>query len=200
MKRLALTLILLASPAGATPEYILPTLFHVTDVASDDVLNIRETPSPGAPIIGTLPPDARDIEVVAEQDGWGRVNVTERTGWVSMRFLASQTETWQTGLLPENFTCFGTEPFWSLDAQGDELVLKQPDENYPEGVSHPITRVASTGLFRDPLRVICAEGVTLFATPQICSDGMSDNLYGLGAAALFDADGRLLTGCCSIQP
>ncbi|MFD2813860.1 SH3 domain-containing protein [Paracoccus aerius] len=73
---LALTLAL-AGPALATQEYILPTLFDVTGVASDDVLNIRAEPNAKAAIIGTLAPDAFRIEVVEERQGWARVNTGE---------------------------------------------------------------------------------------------------------------------------
>lgn len=199
MKHLLIALILLAGPAAATPEYVLPTLFDVTGVASDDVLNIRENPNADSAIIGALTPSARDIEIVAEANGWGRVNLGERTGWISMRFLAPQNDVWTDGKLPDDFTCFGTEPFWSIDAKADRLVLVQADDSYPEGQSFPLVQIGRAGRFRDPLRVIRAEGMTLFATPRICSDGMSDNLYGLGAAALIDSDGRVLTGCCSIR-
>ncbi|MDT8854679.1 hypothetical protein RNZ50_06460 [Paracoccaceae bacterium Fryx2] len=53
-----------ASPASATPEYILPTLFDVTGVAARDVPDIRLAPDASAAIIGTIPPQTRDIEVV----------------------------------------------------------------------------------------------------------------------------------------
>ena len=49
VKGLVLGLFLaVASPAIATPEYILPTLFDVTGVAANDVLNIRAAPSASA--------------------------------------------------------------------------------------------------------------------------------------------------------
>lgn len=109
-----LLLLILAAPAHATQEYILPTLFDVTGVAADDVLNIRQLPDADAPIIGTLSPDAKGIEVVEDTGGWGRVNSGEGSGWVSMRYMAYRTDVWHEGALPDGFSCFGTEPFWSL--------------------------------------------------------------------------------------
>lgn len=64
LKRMILTALLMASPAAATQEYMLPTLFDVQDVAAGDVLNIREAPNAKAAIIGTLAPDATGVEVV----------------------------------------------------------------------------------------------------------------------------------------
>lgn len=52
----------------------LPDLFDVTGVNSNDVLNVRSAPDADAEVIGSLDHDARDIEIVAVEDGWGRVN------------------------------------------------------------------------------------------------------------------------------
>ena len=58
-----------------------------------------------------------------------------------------------------------------------------------------------TGVFRDPARVLVARDMTLFSHPQICSDGMSDRLFGLSATLVIHGDSpRMLSGCCTIQP
>ena len=58
-----------------------------------------------------------------------------------------------------------------------------------------------SGIFRDPARVVVAQDMTLFANPQICSDGMSDRLFGLSATLVIHGDQpRMLSGCCSIAP
>lgn len=199
MFRTALVLSLaLAGPALATQEYILPTLFDVTGVAMNDVLNIRADPNPTAPIIGTLAPDATRIEVVEERRGWARVNTGEGSGWVNSRFLAYRTDVWTDGALPQGWQCFGTEPFWAVIPQGGDVVLGGPD--MPED-TRPVRAVLSTGIFRDPTRAVVADGVTVVSTPQRCSDGMSDRLFGLRAeVVIHGAAPRLLSGCCTIQP
>ena len=195
---LALTLAL-AGPALATQEYILPTLFDVTGVASDDVLNIRAEPNAKAAIIGTLAPDASRIEVVEERQGWARVNRGEGSGWVSARYLAYRTDVWQPGELPPAFRCLGTEPFWDAKVEGADLVLRDPDNQ--DGDSRPVQAVLDTGIFRDPSRVVVAQEMTLFSHPQICSDGMSDRLFGLAATLVLHGEQpSLLSGCCTIQP
>ncbi|MCG6111084.1 MAG: SH3 domain-containing protein [Paracoccus sp.] len=198
MIRTALVLMLSATPALATQEYILPTLFDVARVAADDVLNIRADPNAGAPIIGTLAPDATRIEVVQERQGWARVNTGEGSGWVSARYLDYRVDVWEEDRLPEGFQCFGTEPFWGVAPQEGALVLTGPDM---EDDIRPIQAVLSTGVFRDPTRAVVAEGVTLIATPQECNDGMSDRLFGLRAQVVIHGDSpRMLSGCCSVQP
>lgn len=198
MLRIAVALTLaLAGPAAATQEYILPTLFDVAGVAADDVLNIRAEPSADAPIIGTLAPDAIRIEVVEERRGWARVNTAERSGWVSSRYLNYRTDVWEDGALPSSFRCFGTEPFWSLSVDQGKAALSRPGET--DAVRD--ATALSTGIFRDPTRAVTAGDMTLTAVPQICSDGMSDRLYGLHALlVLKGGEPRLLSGCCSIQP
>ncbi|OJH45017.1 SH3 domain-containing protein [Paracoccus sp. SM22M-07] len=198
MIRTALALMLSATPALATQEYILPTLFDVTRVAPDDVLNIRADPNGSASIIGTLAPDATRVEVVEERRGWGRVNTGEGTGWVSMQFMHYRTDVWQENALPAGWQCFGTEPFWTVIPQGDRLVTAMP--GLPDDM-RPLRAVRSTGVFRDPTRAVIAPGMTLTSTPQQCSDGMSDRLFGLQALVVIDGESpTLLRGCCSIQP
>lgn len=195
---LALTLAL-SGPAAATQEYILPTLFDVAGVAPGDVLNIRADPNAQATIIGTLAPDARRIEVVEERRDWGRVNTAEGSGWVSMRYLAYRTDVWQSGEVPAGFRCLGTEPFWDAMHEGGDLVLRSPGDQ--AGDRRAVQAVLDSGIFRDPARVVVARDMTLLAHPQICSDGMSDRMYGLAATLVIHGDQpRMLSGCCLIQP
>jgi uncharacterized membrane protein len=205
-KGLLLALFLFAaSPAAATQEYILPTLFDVTGVAADDVLNIREAPSASAAIIGTLRPDARDIEVVGyDASGrWARINAGERSGWAALRYLAYQVDVWIPGALPPTLHCLGTEPFWSFRPAANQIAFSTPDD---AEVRMRIETVLTTGRFRDPRRSVSAKDgtrrLTAVLVPMACSDGMSDRAYGLDVTVILEEAGRpqLLTGCCSIAP
>lgn len=193
-----------ATPAWATPEYVLPTLFDVTKVAADDRLNIRERPDASAPIIGTLAPDAKGVEVVAEQSGWAQVNTAERSGWVNAGFLIYRTDVWEPGALPATLRCTGTEPFWGLSQMAGRMVFSSPDG--PDRTME-LRKVMDDGHFRNPLRGLIAgdaEGrMTAVIRPEQCSDGMSDRAYGLSATLIFDGSGResrMFTGCCRIGP
>ncbi|MDB6178111.1 SH3 domain-containing protein [Paracoccus sp. Z330] len=194
----AILLWVLGAPCAMAQDHALPTLFDVTGVASDDVLNIRAQPDASAPILESLPPDATAIEITAERDGWGRLNVGETVGWVSLRYLVDQPQVWQAGRLPDGFSCFGTEPFWALTVRDGHLTLQQPGE---EGQSYPVQDVLDRGFAQDRLRAVLADGASVIATPQQCSDGMSDRLYALRASVILSASPpRLLDGCCSVQP
>lgn len=192
---IALTLAL-ALPAHATPEYVLPTLFDVTGVAADDVLNIRERPDAKAPIIGRLAPDATRVEVVAERGGWMQVNAGERSGWVNGRYMNYRVDVWEAGRLPEGLRCLGTEPFWSLTPQGGEVVLATPEAESRMALH----KVLDSGWFRDPRRALVGDGVTAVVTPAQCGDGMSDRAYGLQATVILGtgASAQMLSGCCTL--
>ncbi|QFS84532.1 Bacterial SH3 domain protein [Roseivivax sp. THAF40] len=189
-----LAAILFAAPVAAQD---LPALYDVTGVAADDVLNVREGPSASSTQIGTLAPDASDIEVSAIDGGWGRVNTQERSGWASLSFLSRQAGQWAEGL-PDPQTCFGTEPFWSLDISGDMFAFQFFDKGLQSG---PITlRTRASGR---PDRFAFAgeagaERAILVMGRAECSDGMSDRLYGLTADFLIGD--TLYSGCCSVAP
>lgn len=183
--------------ATASAAQELPALYDVYDVASDDVLNIRTEPNSTSEIIGALTPDAANIEVVGAQDGWALLNIGERSGWASMRYLAAASEQPSHGYPAQ---CFGTEPFWSL-INADEMIFELAGE--------------------EPLRLDPADGGTasgysgkffalgenseasLFAmiAREACNDGMSDRAFGLSVDLLVTSEGStaLFSGCCSIR-
>lgn len=201
---LALAAALLAGPAAATQD-AFPALYDVAGVASDDVLNVRARPDAAAQIVGTLPPDARDVEVIelAPRVDWGRVNVNGTSGWVSLRFMERHPGQF-FGAFPEIARCAGTEPFWSLRREGADFAIS--------GVDLPGTRFSTTWRGsslgrRDRHAMTLAAETGETATAVIaytqCSDGMSDYRYGLTLDLVREGgpDGpALYSGCCSLAP
>lgn len=193
---------LLAGTAALAQPAVLPTLFDVAGIAPTEVLNIRGGPDTSEPIIGRLPANAHDIEVVAlDPTGlWGLVNDGERAGWVALRFLREQPEIWKSGSLPAGLVCLGTEPFWSLRPDGDVLVYDTPETG---PVSFAFTAL-DTGAPDDVRRALVGAdgGPTATITPRVCSDGMSDRAFGLEALVILAGDEGpwLQTGCCTVAP
>lgn len=189
----------LALPALA--DY--PQLFSVTGVAADDVLNVREAPSGTATIVGTLPPDARNIEVLDRNATrrWGQINLAEGTGWVAMRFLEPQGRSIDNYNLPVGLRCFGTEPFWSLDNTGGALRFTPMDG---DGVDLVVERAQDSGIGNDLRRLLDLSGpngrASGFVYGAQCSDGMSDRRYGIAVSFTTRADGPMLSGCCTLAP
>lgn len=198
IRALVALFILLAGPVAADRW---PLLFDVTGVAADDVLNIRAEPDAGAPIVGTFAHDAKGIEVVLQEDGWGLVNAGEGPGWTSLRYLAAH-DLGDARLAPR-LSCGGTEPFWGLDlrpgetAQFDFFGDKGPvhtasalREAYGSLVSMAFTATANPGR------------LTGMIEARDCSDGMSDRVYGISLGLLLEGAGDYsghYTGCCTLQ-
>lgn len=194
--RLVAIVFLLAGPASATQD-AWPALYDVGGVAADDVLNIRAEPNATAPIVGAFRPDQKNIEVIrpSDDEGWGLVNIAEGTGWVSLRFMDRHPDQWM-GFFPKLASCFGTEPFWSLQIDGDSAYWDSPDQQAPGQV---MSRVSSLDR-RDRHGMIVALGdtqITGIIAHRYCSDFMSDREYGLAFDAFMD-DG-LISGCCTLS-
>ena len=179
----------------------LPSRYDVRGVGPGDVLNIRAEPSAAAPVVGTLAPDARGVEVMAADPSgrWGRVNANEGNGWVSLAYLTEQAAVWQSGKLPDGLHCFGTEPFWSLEPSGEQARFEQPEGSR----SYEMTAL-DLGTDSDPRRALLLRDGETTATaaivPQVCSDGMSDRVFGLEVLLVVSgqAGRNLFSGCCSI--
>ena len=103
-------------------------------------------------------------------------------------------------------TAWAAQPAPSLWHPVDYLVWRQAKRLF-DGICYGILlallvyNLALAGIFRDPTRAVVADGLTLTAIPQLCSDGMSDRLFGMRAHVVIHGDTpRMLSGCCSIQP
>lgn len=181
-----------------------PALFHVVDVASDDVLNVRALPDAASPTIDSFAFDYKRVEVIAITDdrSWGLVNVGEVSGWVSMRYLQPSSDLkWAYDQVA--LYCFGTEPFWSADlfTHGHEVEFQffdDPPERFdvawtarPENYTGDVLGFGASG-----------DSGTLFGTIRNdqCSDGMSDRTFGLTFEAYFVRGGQPIgyRGCCSL--
>lgn len=78
--------------------------WHVIDVASNDVLNVRQSPMASSPIVATLAHNADNITVLPRAGNpiggaaWYGVRISDGTeGFVNSRFLAHPTE-WDAGI------------------------------------------------------------------------------------------------------
>lgn len=205
-------LVLLVGPAPLSAlEPVLPQFFDVRGVAADDVLNVREGPGVHFPIIGTLAPERRDVEVLAVSDNgrWGLINVDERRGWVAMRYLAPGRA---PAPLPFGLSCGGTEPFWSLTlrrnhrAQARWMFL-DPARARARYRSVWSAAPAGSGL-TEPVALALQDEATatgVAATGIVrraaCTDGMSDRLYGLSIDLVVTAGSErtYLQGCCALS-
>lgn len=195
MKTLLTLLFMLCASVATAATELYPSLFNVSGVSANDVLNVRAAPNGQAAIVGTLAANARNIEVVADQNGWGRINVGEQSGWVSMRYLTGTMRL--TGSPAPITTCYGTEPFWGINMTMGAVIFDQPgaaDETFQVTQTVDASTLTRSGLAGD--------GFSAIIRTEMCNDGMSDRTFGLSIDALKRTpDGWMqYSGCCSIQP
>jgi uncharacterized membrane protein len=195
---LALALLLAAAPAWAE----LPALFGIAGPKAQAPA-IHIGPDTHAPVLERLTPAQGPIEVTAYSDDgrWGRVNTGEQSGWVEMSRLAPlDLPGWETGEM--GLACLGTEPFWSLlfFLPSHRAEFHTPDNGGVElgtdAGALPATRFPTT------LAIPFSgthEGMAVVRQGE-CSDGMSDNAFGLEAQVYFRGDTAGLSGCCRLAP
>ncbi len=193
--------------ATATPGWSqeLPALFRVTDVAGNDVLNVRAEPDAGAELLNALAPDAVHVEVTElSADGrWGRVNMGERSGWASMRYLAAEPgPAWHELQTP--LSCYGTEPFWSFDFQpaGAKIAFRTMEGAKLDFTADWVAPASGrNGVIGMRLSGQETTGFSVFRAVS-CNDGMSDRVMGLAVEVFFSGpDGRRgYSGCCTLAP
>lgn len=191
------------------PARALPELFDVDRVEPDDVLNVRALPSSDGALVGSLAPDATDVEVVAvDATGtWGYVNgvAEDGGGWVSMAFLRQQDSVWDGGNLPPSIICLGAEPFWGFELDGRTLQFHAPENSTELDIDE--VHIPSGFASAAPHRLVDASNAEgqralVSVSPAVCNDGSSDDVLGLSVSVHYTSGSEQVVygGCCSIQP
>ena len=179
----------------------LPALYRVVNVAPDDLLNMRQDPTSASIVLDTLAPTAENVEVIEFNAAgtWGRVNLREASGWVFMKYLAPMPA--GEFALGRALSCLGTEPFWHLEIdQAETSVFSAIDAQkieFNQFALFPSENQRMNYAFQAESGSSVAFGSI---QNTICSDLMSDRLYGLSVTLLLQVSGekRALSGCCSL--
>lgn len=191
-----------ALAAAAEEPPFVPRLYDVTGVAADDVLNIRAAPDASSDIVGALSPIAEGIEVTAlnEMENWGRVANGESDGWVSLAFLAERP--FPPGEIPTGMSCFGTEPFWSLDFEESGMRYRTPYVDWPYLEGRAAASPVPPGNRLFGFDTASPDGrLSGVIEAGACSDGMSDRAFGWRVTLLRQSEGALTleSGCCTLD-
>lgn len=190
---------------GATSAMaeVFPALYDVTDVAADDVLNVRAEPNGTSDKLGELLPHESEVEVIRlnAEGTWGLINTAEGSGWVSMRFMVRRHGFDASSAMPLPLNCLATEPFWTLRLKPDnEVHFEQFDE---PALALTLIQANRSENHSAVYGFVAQGSVTLSGIIRraSCSDGMSDREYGLDLQLMqLGTETRLWSGCCSIKP
>lgn len=190
----------LSTALSAQPPAItdLPALFTVSNLQTDDILNIRAKPSPKAKDLGDLnPSDIVEVVRLGVDGKWARIIWGEREAWVHRNYLTPVAmDRLPNSGLPANMSCSGTEPFWGVTIKDGMLTYSDPDRTL---TSEPVLweGTSANNVFR---HAVASASWRALVQKKICTDGMSDIAYGLSVDLLSvdPAQQTVLSGCCSI--
>ncbi len=187
----------LTTAAPARADEVFPALYRVTGVATNDVLNIRAAANANAPILGTLKPDAKRVEVMAMVNGWALVNADIDAGYVNARYLTRQgNDDWFDLTTP--LTCLGTEPFWSLAINPGQRAVTISN---PSGERSAVITQVWPGDPWHPGAALATNTGFATLTPGQCSDGMSNRAFGITADLFLGGEtAARYSGCCTLVP
>ncbi|WP_369058155.1 hypothetical protein ABOZ73_10795 [Caulobacter sp. 73W] len=94
--------------------------------------------------------------------------------------------------VPDAVDALGTEPFWAVMIDAEQIALTRPDHPPVTAPNAGPVRTASAARWE----ASTAQGkLKLTVTAGPCSDGMSDRTYPFKAQA--DIGGRILKGCAA---
>jgi uncharacterized membrane protein len=180
--------------AAVAPQSARAESFEVTDVAAEDVLNLRAEPRAGAPLTVALSPTAGGIEIERRSDGWAYVRAGRQSGWAAERYLRPALQ-FEAGKPPLPQKCGGTEPFWSLTLDDRRATYQTPEVKATGADIGPFEPSRNSTIV---WRVQPKDGPVASATieaRQACSDNMSDRIYPF-SVRVETRNGELLSGCC----
>lgn len=193
-----------------------PGSYGVSGVVSPDILNIRARPDAKAPVVGTIPADARGVRSTGRQrrvgsSSWRQVTYGGVEGWVNGHFLRREAAAPAAagpiaspgGAAPpaDDLVCFVNEPLWKIEVGKNGSASCSETCNGPSGL-----RVKASGPASAKDRRIRLEEPSgaLFMSIEIrrtdqCAEQMSRNLYAYEIVAQRPG-GRAYRGCCNPLP
>ena len=188
--------------AGVSIVEAQPGVYRVVDVGASDVLNIRAAADARSEILGGLAPDAVMVEVLEQDEGWGRIVFEEENGWVNLGFLSPmERQTAGEFNAPGQFQCMGTEPFWGAEIGRDGGFRFYDAMSMGEDLSADLTSAETASARPEPYHYRFDGEISgsLTIAAQTCSDGMSDRDYGWRVYLFaYDRENgrRFVDGCC----
>ncbi len=189
--------------AQAAPD----TTYQVTNVASDDVLNIRAVPDHQAHIIGTLAPGTSGVRQTGNDKQvadarWVEIHHQGLTGWVNEHFLKRAAPPAPPAFFHERLVCSGTEPFWGLEIDGKNGALDSLAEGRADIAFETVRNAQGVPVlwsFRGKDVRTGKAAISILEETGQCSDSMSDLTYRY-SIRLDIEDGPFFAGCCNRLP
>lgn len=187
-------------PATAPDGLPLPGIFRVNGVAHDDTLNIRSEPRVSGTILLQVQNGVPMAVLEMATAKWAKVQVGDVVGFAHAGFLTRGGGMTNNYGLQLGIECIGTEPFWRMTFDADNLarMTMMSQHTVPAPIRSATFSATPTGYpynFDAPPY----SGQINF---EICSDGMSDNIYPMSIwlnAPDTTGTPMFVQGCCRLQ-
>jgi uncharacterized membrane protein len=189
------------SNTASAPNCPLPGVFTVTNVASNDRLQVRDAANVGGTVVGSYGPSDVVAVISWSTNGWAKVSIGQETGFAKGNFLKCGGHTTNQAGFPTNLICFGAEPFWSMNINNNGTIdYRGPTNPTPTTATLQSTNPNTlTGSYPFTFAAIPYSGTI---NQAICSDGMSGGTYIWGAQVnVPNGSGGFNTfnGCCRMK-
>ncbi len=175
-------------PAGPTTSMITTPGWPTT---------VYEFPNDTAPSLTVLNPNSPVAVVEQLHQDWVKVLVDGQEGYLHSQGAtpgggATTTEGMQVGL-----SCAGTEPFWTYQINTDGTTVFEDVGSQGAPIASTMNQINGTSY---PY-TFQAGPITGQLNNQVCSDGMSDNLYPweLLLNVTLNGSQQTVQGCCTLQ-
>ena len=172
---------------------------QVTQVASDDTLNMRLAANSKSAVVYQLPFDATNLIQVSRSGKWIQVSYRDYVGWVYEKYVTPVQPATSRSVIGQELRCFGTEPHWTLQTQGHQISFGEYGETTSftlndkvrQGTNHNNLWLAN---FIDPDNPF--QSYKAIIEKSTCSDDMSDKKHPF-AIKIINSHGQLFSGCCA---
>lgn len=187
-------------PMTAPDGLSLPAIFSVSNVAAHDSLNIRNAPQASGQVVAQAQNGIALTVLGMATTTWAKVQLGDVVGFAHTDYLTRGGGTTNMFGFQLGTQCIGTEPFWHMTFDTDNMVRMTMMGEAAQAASLGSTTYSATPTGY-PYNFDAAPYVGQ-VNMEICSDGMSDTSYPMSinfTAPNSSGAPVVLNGCCQLQ-
>jgi uncharacterized protein YraI len=178
----------------------LPAIFSVHNVPANDSLNIRNAPQTSGTVLMQAQNGIALAVLGMATATWAKVQIGDVIGFAHADYLTRGGGTTNMFGFQLGVECIGTEPFWRITFDTDNMVRMTMVGEVAAPV--PLTSTAFSPTATGYPYVFDATPYSGEVNLEICSDGMSDNTYPMSIQLTTpNSQGAAMAvqGCCRLQ-
>lgn len=187
-------------PMTASDALPLPAIFTVRNVTSNDSLNIRAAAQASSQVLMQVQNGFPVTVLGMATAAWAKVQIGDVIGFAHTDYLTRGGGTTNMYGFQLGIECIGTEPFWGMTFDTDNMVRMTMVGQVAAPV--PLTSTSFSPMATGYPYAFNARPYSGEVNFEICSDGMSDNIYPMSIQLTTPNEGGAMMqvqGCCRLQ-